>query len=50
MICFPLNDNSKLSKQISENIIIYICGYATCATYGTSATNLRMAITHQEIV
>ena len=31
------NDNSKFTKkQISDKIIVFICGYATCATYGTS--------------
>ena len=33
------NNYSKLLKQISDNIIIFICGYTTCAAYGTSGTN-----------
>ena len=33
------NNCSNLLKQISDNIIVLIYGYATCATYGTSGIN-----------
>ena len=33
------NNDSNLLKQISDNLIVFIYGYATCATYGTSGTN-----------
>ena len=36
------NNDSKLFKHIR--------GYATCPIYGTSGTNIIIAITHQEIL
>ena len=33
------NNDSNLLKQISDNLTVFIYGYATCATYGTSGTN-----------
>ena len=35
--CFSTqNTDSNLLKQISDNKIVYMYGYATCATYGRS--------------
>ena len=33
------NYDSSFVKQISDYIIVFICGYATCATIGKSGTN-----------
>ena len=33
------NYDSKFLQQISDYIIVIICGYATCATIGRSGTN-----------
>ena len=33
------NNDSNLLKQISDNLTVFIYGYTTCATYGTSGTN-----------
>ena len=33
------NYDSDFVKQISDYIIVFICGYATCATIGRSGAN-----------
>ena len=33
------NYDSDFVKQISDYIIVFICGYATCATVGRSGAN-----------
>ena len=33
------NYDSDFVKQISDYIIVFICGYATCATIGRSVAN-----------
>ena len=33
------NYDSDFVKQISDYIIVFTCGYATCATIGRSGTN-----------
>ena len=33
------NYDSNFVKKISNYIIVFICGYATCATIGRSGTN-----------
>ena len=33
------NYDSDFEMQISDYIIVFICGYATCATIGRSVTN-----------
>ena len=47
---FPEQNSDSSCKQISDKMIVFICGYATCPTYGTSGTNITIAITHQEIM
>ena len=32
MLHFPPNNESKLLERISDHIIEFVCGYATCAT------------------
>ena len=33
------NYDSEIAKQISNYIIVFICGYATCVTIGRSGVN-----------
>ena len=33
MLHFPPNNESKMLKRISDYIIEFVCGYATCATF-----------------
>ena len=33
------NYDSEIVKQISDYIIVFICGYATCVTIGRSGAN-----------
>ena len=40
---FPGKILFKMLKPISENIIVFICDYATCAIYGKSGTNCIIA-------
>ena len=35
-----------LLEQISDNLTVFIYGYAPYATYGTSSTNLKIVFTH----
>ena len=44
------NYDSDFVKQISDYIIVFICGYATCATVGRSGANLPLVIIRQVIV
>ena len=43
------NNNSRMLKQISDHIIVFVCVPATCATYCTSGTNYTIPITHQKL-
>ena len=44
------NYDSEIVKQISDYIIVFICGYATCATIGRSGANWPLVIIRQVIV
>ena len=43
------NNDSRMLKQISDHIIVFVCVPATCATYYTSGTNYAIPITHQKL-
>ena len=44
------NYDSDFVKQISDYIIVFICGYATCATISRSGANSPLVIIRQVIV
>ena len=50
MLISPPNNESKLLKRISDNIIEFVCGYATCDTCGDVQILLVGRVHKTEIV